>query len=262
MLDSLWSIFISQAYIKGEPMKIKSSLIILLSFLITDSVFAAATVAPNASFDGSTLKLPVVNVGSQKFNATLGLTLPNNSPTGYGFVLKNAELTTASSNNPATFDPETGQVLIPSVEVTQGGTSLGTGDAQLTLIAGSEPMQFILEEPGFPNLSTTASYFYDTTTLTLPVVFVGTQKFRAGLKLIPLQDSPTGLGFVLETAELTATNSDSAVNADAESGLVTLPYVEMIKDGASQTPVSAEMELIPGSNPLRFRLLKYPPIQQ
>ncbi|WAK00956.1 hypothetical protein [Methylobacter sp. YRD-M1] len=243
-------------------MNIKNSLIILFSFLIPGYVFAATTVAPHSSFDGSTLKLPIVNVSSQKFNATLGLTLLNNSPTGYGFVLKTAELTTASSNNPATFTPETGQVLIPSIEVTQDGTSLGTGDAQLTLIAGSDPMQFILEEPGFPNLSTAASYSYDTTTLTLPVVFIGTQRFRAGLKLIPLQDSPTGLGFVLETAELTATNSDIAVNADAESGLVTLPYVEMIKDGVSQTPVSAEMELVTGSNPLLFRLLKYPPIQQ
>jgi hypothetical protein len=243
-------------------MKIKSSLIILLSFLITDYVFAAAAVAPNSSFDGSTLKLPVVNVGSQKFNAILELTLLNNSPTGYGFILKTAELTTASSDTAATFTPETGQVQIPSVEVTQGGASLGTGDAQLTLIAGSDPMQFILEEPGFPNLSTTASYFYDTATLTLPVVFVGNQKFRAGLKLIPLQDSPTGLGFVLETAELTATNSDIAVNADAGTGLVTLPYVEMIKDGTSQTAVSAEMELVTGSNPLVFRLLKYPPIPQ
>lgn len=217
---------------------------------------------PNSSFDGTKLTLPVVNVGSQKFNATLGLTLLAESPTGFGFVLESAELTTASSDNAATYAPETGQALIPSVEVVQDGTLLDTVDTQLTLVAGSAPMLFILEEPGFPNISTDASYSYNTQNLTLPVVIVGNQKFRAALKHVPWDNSPIGIGFLLGAAELTTANSDTAVTFAPETGQVILPFVDLIQNGVSLGPVNAEMELVPGTNPLLFSLINYTPIAQ
>jgi len=217
----------------------------------------AATVAPNSSFDGTMLTLPVVNVGSQKFNATFGLISLESSPTGFGFELKNAALTTASSQNNATFTPETGQVLIPSVEVTLNGTSLGKENAQLTLVAGSDPLRFILEEPGFSNISTDASFSFDSNILILPVVIVGNQKFQATLRLTNLASSPTGVGFVLESAALTTASSDNAATFSPETGQIFLPFVDLVQNGISQGQVSAEMALVADSNPLLFSLTSF-----
>ncbi|WP_027157130.1 c-type cytochrome [Methylobacter luteus] len=218
--------------------------------------------ATDSSFDGTTLRLPVVNVGDEKFNATLDLIPLEDSPTGSGFELRSAELTTASSDNAATYTPATGIVTIPSVNLTTDGTSVGTEDAQLTLIPNSDPMRFILEEPGFPNISTEASFSFDTNILTLPVVNVGDQTFRATLRLINLETSPTGAGFVLETAELTTASSDNAATYTPETGQVILPFVDLIRNGVSEGPVSAEMQLVEDSQPLEFSLTSFTPIEQ
>lgn len=212
-----------------------------------------------ASFDGTTLTIPVVNVGSQKFRAALRLVTLAGSPTGYGFVLNSAVPTTASSEHPATYNSGTGKVLIPSVDVIENGAKTSSKNAQLTLLAGSDPMRFILEEPGFSNISHTASFSFDSNILTLPVVIVGNQKFRAILRLINLPGSPTGAGFMLEAADQTAATSDDAVTFIPETGQVILPFVKLIKNGASQGPVSAQMVLVTGSNPLQFSLTRYAP---
>jgi hypothetical protein len=217
----------------------------------------ADATSTDSSFDGTTLRLPVVNVGTQKFDATLELIPVEESPTGFGFELKNAALTTASSENPATYDPETGVVTIPSVNLTKDGATTGTEDARLTLIAGSEPMRFILEEPGFSNISNEATFSFDTNILTLPIVNVGDQKFRATLGLINRPDSPTGAGFVLETSELTTGSSTTEATYDPETGQLSLPYVEVIRNGVNQSPISAEMELVPGTIPLLFNLTSF-----
>lgn len=106
--------------------------------------FPRASAVANYSFDSTILTLPVVNVGNQKFHATLRLTPLGSSPTGIGFVLESAELTTASSENPATFFPETGQVIIPIVDLVQNGVSQGIVRAELTLITDSNPFLFAL----------------------------------------------------------------------------------------------------------------------
>jgi hypothetical protein len=212
------------------------------------------------SFDGTRLRIPVVNVGNQKFNATLRLIPLENSPTGNGFVLENAALTTASSSNPATANPATGKVFVPSVTVIQNGTDTGTVDVQLTLIPGSDPMTFSLDNR--LTVPTNASYSFNTTLLNLPVVIVGNQKFRANLRLVSLGGSPTGLGFVLESAVLTAASSDTAATANTATGLVTMPYVELIRDDIIQSAVRAEMRLVPGSNPLLFNLIRYTEISR
>ncbi|WAK00954.1 c-type cytochrome [Methylobacter sp. YRD-M1] len=214
----------------------------------------------DASFDGTRLRIPVVNIGNQKFNATLRLIQLENSPTGNGFVLENAALTTASSSNPATADPATGKVFIPSVTVIQNGIDVGTVDIQLTLIPGSDPMTFSLDNR--LTVPTDASYSFNTTILNLPVVIVGGQKFRANLRLVSLGGSPTGLGFVLESAALTSASSDTAATANTATGLVIMPYVELIRDDIIQSAVRAEMRLIPGSNPLLFNLIRYTEISR
>ena len=218
-----------------------------------DAITTAASTDP--TFDGTRLRIPVVNIGNQKFNATLRLIPLESSPTGNGFVLENAALTTASSSNPATANPATGKVFVPSVAVIQNGTDIGTVNIQLTLIPGSDPMTFSLDNR--LTVPTNASYSFNTTLLNLPVVIVSGQKFRANLRLVSLGGSPTGVGFVLESAALTSASSDTAATANTATGLVTMPYVELIRDDIIQSAVRAEMRLVPGSNPLLFNLIRY-----
>jgi hypothetical protein len=224
----------------------------------------ADTTSTDATFDvGSTLlKLPVVNVGNEKYNATLRLIPFESSPTGYGFVLENAELTTASSETAATYNPETGEVLIPSVDVIQNGAVQEQAtNVELTLVPGSDPMTFSLDNSGL-EIPTTAFFSFEQNALVLPVVNVGEQTFTAILNLQQVPSSPTGLGFQLEAAELTSLTSDTAATYDPESGTVILPLVELKRNGVTEDQVSAEMELVPGSNPLQFILTSYTPITQ
>ncbi|MEF3076015.1 hypothetical protein V2P20_13350 [Methylobacter sp. Wu1] len=222
----------------------------------------AANTPINATFDGTTLKLPVVNVGSQKFNATLRLTPLTGSPTGVGFVLENAVLTTESSDTAATYDSASGKVLIPAVDVVQNGAVQDqVTNVELTLVAGSDPMTFNLEQSGL-EIPTVAFFSYDANKLAIPVVNVGEQKFSAILNLIQLSDSPTGLGFQLEAAELTQLTSDTPATYDPASGIVTLPLINLQRNGVTESSVSAEMQLVPGSDPLQFSLTSYTPITQ
>ncbi|WAK03830.1 PQQ-dependent sugar dehydrogenase [Methylobacter sp. YRD-M1] len=211
-----------------------------------------------ATFDGARMRLPVVNVGSQKFNAALKLSSLESSPTGYGFKLETAELTSASSAAASTFDPATGKVRIPSIDLTQNGIGQDRAiNVEMTLVAGSDPMMFSLDS-GF-TITTNAHYSFDTSRLTLPAVKVGEQKFYAALKLIQLETSPTGLGFQLENAELVTVSSDTAATFDPETGHVILPYVILEQNDTTQSIVRAEMELVKGSDPLLFTLISYAP---
>jgi len=224
----------------------------------------AADASTDATFDADStlLKIPVVNVGNQKFNATLRLIPFESSPTGYGFVLENALSTTASSDTAATYTPETGKVLIPSVVVLQNGAAQDQAtNVELTLVPGSSPMTFSLDNSGL-EIPTTAFFSFEQNKLALPVVNVGGQKFTAILNLLQVPSSPTGLGFQLEAAELTTLASDTAATYDPESGTVILPLIELQRNGVTEEQVSAEMELVPGSNPLRFILTSYAPIAQ
>jgi len=222
------------------------------------SVTASSSGTASSSFDGTTLRVPVVIVGNQRFNATLRLIPLASSPTGNGFVLQTAVLTTASSSNPATANVQTGRVFIPAVAVIRNGVNIGTVNIQLTLVPGSRPMVFSLDNR-LPT-PTVATYSLDTTILNLPVVIVGNQRFRANLRLVPLRGSPTGLGFLLVSAVMTSATSSTAAIANPATGRVVLPYVELIRNDIVQSAVRAEMQLVPNSNPLLFSLLRYPAI--
>lgn len=225
--------------------------------------------SPNnhATFDGTKMVLPVVNVGSQKFTAVLGRIPLESSPTGYGYVLETAERTAASTDYPATFDPETGEVDIPRIKVmNKDGTEAGSAtNSRLALVAGSDPMLFN-EAPGFARLIN-PHYSFDTLYLHLKPVIVGDQKFSAILKLIPLDSSPTGLGFILNYAWQTSMPlMDAASTFDPETGQVILPYVVLTQWGPTprdtiQSAARAEMELVPGSDPMVFSLISYTTIE-
>ncbi len=205
-----------------------------------------------SSFDGSILTLPVLKIGDRKIQATFRSTSLNNSPTGYGFVLDDTGPASAFSENPATFDPETGQMHLPSVELIEKGVSIGSGDAQMTWVTGTAPMVFTLDNPHFPSMSPPATYNYDSRIMTLPVVNVGDQKFRATLKQIPLLISSSDYGFVLESAEPTTAFSEDAATYNPETGQIVLPMVRAIQDGFRVGQVFIDMELVPGSNPILF----------
>lgn len=207
-----------------------------------------------SSFEGSILTLPVLEIGDRKVKATFRSIPLKNSPTGYGFILDSIGPTTAFSEHPATFDPETGQMLLPSVELIEKGVSLGGGDAQMTWITGTAPMVFTLDNPRFPIISPPATYNYSSGIMTLPVVNVGDQKFRATLKLIPLLTSPSNSGFVLDSAEPTTASSEDAATYNPETGQVVLPVIKVMQNGVRLGQMFTDMELVPGSNPLLFNI--------
>jgi hypothetical protein len=207
-----------------------------------------------SSFDGSILTLPVLEIGDRKVKATFRSTPLKNSPTGYGFILDSIGPTTAVSEHPATFAPETGQMHLPSVELMEKGVSLGGGDVRMTWVTGSAPMVFTLDNPSFPTISPPATYNYSSGIMTLPVVNVGDQKFRATLKLIPLLTSPSNSGFMLESAELTTASSEDAATYNPETGQVVLPVIKVMQNGVRLGQMLTEMELVPGSNPLLFNI--------
>ncbi|MEQ1637367.1 MAG: hypothetical protein ABL903_11795 [Methylococcales bacterium] len=115
------------------------------------------------------------------------------------------------------------------------------------------------QNAGFPKnnapAAPTATFEFDTKKLTLPVVNVGNAKFQATLKLTSLSDSPTGFGFVLDKADLTTASSETAATFNASSGQVLLPKVNLMNKESIQVQVSAEMALVPGSDPLLFSLV-------
>ncbi|TRW92057.1 c-type cytochrome [Candidatus Methylobacter oryzae] len=113
---------------------------------------------------------------------------------------------------------------------------------------------------GYPRAATTsgiANYSYDNNMLTLPVVNVGSQTYNATLRLNTINSSPTGIGFVLETAQPTTDSSGNAANFFPTTGQMTIPVVQLMQNGASQNQVSAELTLVPNSNPFLFILNSY-----
>jgi hypothetical protein len=235
-------------------------------------------------FDGTRLTVPIIVVKGESTNyvATLKQILLKDSPSGFGYVLESAEPTSAepiskeptwsTADDPATFGREdkygfvlqTWRLHIPEVETVQhdgdpvGHMVGGTSPFVLELIPNSNPMTFTANSH---LVIPTASYSYKDTTLTLPYVKVGNERFKAALKMTPLESSPTGLGFVLESAESENWISDTGATFDTETGKVTLPYVEMVQNYKTLSIVRAELELVEDSDPMLFKLTSYTTIE-
>ncbi len=89
------------------------------------------------------LNVPVVMVGDFSFSAVLTLFLTDQSPLGIGFELESAALTDQTSDNAAVFDPQTGLVDLPQVDLFNGEVITRTITGQMLLIEDS-PKQFIV----------------------------------------------------------------------------------------------------------------------
>lgn len=98
----------------------------------------------------------------------------------------------------------------------------------------------------------TATFDLDTGLLTLPDVETGNASYKATLALVPLGTSPVGSGFELRSVEPSAAQATSPASFDRATGLVLLPAVNLVRDGTVVETISAEMDLVAGSNPLRF----------
>jgi hypothetical protein len=219
----------------------------------------------NASFDGTTLIVPILNIGGEKFHAIFTATPYTetaSNPTGYAFMLNSAVPTSASSDKAATFIPETGRMLLPSVDLIQNGAVQGSGDAEMRWITGSAPMLFVLESPRVPKVSAPATY--DGHFLTLPLVDVGNPNvngtiagYHAILRQVPLLASPFGVGFKLEKLEQTRQSPDNAAIYDLETGQIDLPEIKLVQNGVRRGLMQVNMTLVPGSDPLLFSVTDF-----
>lgn len=105
-----------------------------------------------AMFDFSTLllTLPVVIVGDVHYSAELQLFDLPGSDFGVGFKLVSADMTDASSATAVTFNPETGVVVLPDVELINSNDVSSKISAQMQLIPGPV-LQFELTSLTFLN---------------------------------------------------------------------------------------------------------------
>jgi hypothetical protein len=96
-----------------------------------------------------------------------------------------------------------------------------------------------------------ASFTIETKTLELPVVIVGNSKVSARLLFEQVGNESQ---LVLQEANATEETSDNAASFAADTGVVTIPLVEIFSNSSKVNDVSATMTVIEGSIPLRFVL--------
>jgi mono/diheme cytochrome c family protein len=99
----------------------------------------------DANFDYGTqvLRLPVVIVGSETYNAKLRVIPMPSSPLGLGFELYEATLTNATSAKAATYSEQTGVVTIPDVLLLNSRVAQQSEhvSAQMVLVPGNTPLK-------------------------------------------------------------------------------------------------------------------------
>lgn len=91
------------------------------------------------------LDLPIINVGEKSYTASLKR-VPLENQTGFGFELIAAEPTEVSSEKGPTFDRRSGLVVIPAVDLLDGGRAFNTVRAEMALIGGAPPLVFGVTE--------------------------------------------------------------------------------------------------------------------
>jgi mono/diheme cytochrome c family protein len=118
-------------------------------FLLAQPLSAAESeVGATFNMDTRILTLPVLQVGTESYNATLALVPVATSSTGTGFELRTAVLTAATSPSAATFDGQEGTVILPSVDLVQGGQVVETISAEMTRVPGSSSLLFEVADVG------------------------------------------------------------------------------------------------------------------
>jgi mono/diheme cytochrome c family protein len=105
----------------------------------------------NFDFISQRLRLPVVTVGTNNYDAELVMMPMANSPTGFGFELFSAKLTTATSAKAATYTPNTGVVVIPEILLLNGTGKQPSNRvmAEMTLVPGTPQLRFAVTKLTF-----------------------------------------------------------------------------------------------------------------
>lgn len=112
----------------------------------------------------------------------------------------------------------------------------------------------------FPRSSTvTGTYDLDTGILKLDVVNIlaAVGNYSATLKLSPNSLGQLGIGFTLTGAGTTEQTSDNLAYYTPVFGQVHLPKIDLVKNGVTQSTVTADLLEVKGSNPLQFLLGYY-----
>lgn len=225
-------------------MNIKNTLTLLFLFFITGQSFAAI----DPVYEGT-------NGIREQIFATNCLACHSSTLTG-----------SARNGAPPTVNWDTYEATLPSADraIVRAVQQMTMPPAFSGLPALNEEQRTAMlawQSAGFPRASTTtsttANFSYDSSILTLPVVNVGSEKFNATLRLSSVTNSPTGIGFVLESAQPTTASSENAANFFSTTGQLTVPLVQLIQNGVSQGQASAEMTLVPNSSPFLFILTSY-----
>ncbi len=97
-----------------------------------------------------------------------------------------------------------------------------------------------------------ANYSFESQLLTLPVVKVADENYKAILKLVDLGNGK--LAFDLLSAVTTMDTSEVPAEYNAATGVVNMPKVALMGTDGMTGKVKAEMKLVEGSSPLRFIL--------
>jgi mono/diheme cytochrome c family protein len=115
---------------------------------------------------------------------------------------------------------------------------------------------------GFPAVApasvTEPNFDFISQRLKLQVVIVGPNTYDAELVMIPMATSPTGFGFELVGATLTAATSAKAATYTQATGVVVIPDVILLNGTGPQPSnrVAVEMTLVPGTPQMRFAVTK------
>src|SRR5690606_31358410 len=129
----------------GIPMLDAEQQAAMLAWQAAGFPATAASNVSDANFNYTNLELtlPVVIVGNGSYQAKLRFVPMASSPTGIGFELFSASQTTATSSKAATYNPATGAVTLPEVQLSNSPNQLPSNriSAQLTVVPGAGGLQ-------------------------------------------------------------------------------------------------------------------------
>ncbi|MGZ8239896.1 MAG: hypothetical protein ACXWTK_00090 [Methylobacter sp.] len=228
------------------------SILAVLTVLGGTLLLSGAANAATANFDSasSTLRIQAVDVpndsGTTTFDATLALV--GSEP--FQFELANAVQIAQPAGERALFDQGSSKVTIPTVTVDNGSDEFV---AEMDLVPGSNPLRFTVTklEPIAKGL---ANFDSATSTLRIKAIDIPISASKAttvDATLALVGTEP----FVFELTNNTEVPQPAGDRAhfDPTVNKVFIPTVT-VDNGSDE--FFAEMELVPGSNPLRFTVTK------
>ncbi|WAK01434.1 hypothetical protein [Methylobacter sp. YRD-M1] len=227
----------------------KNKSILTVLTILSGTMLSGTANAGAANFDSasSTLHIQAVDVDANTFDATLTM-IKASEP--FQFDLIDVKQIAQPAGERAVFNTATNKVIIPSVTVDNGSDEF---IAELELVPGSNPMRFTVTklEPG---AKAVANFDSATSTLRIKAIDIPVSASKANtvdatLKLI----GTNPFLFELTNSAAVAQPAGERAHFDPVVNKVFIPKVTVDNGGAASF---AELELVPGSNPMRFAVRK------